>query len=118
MEHTKIVAPESWKTNLQWFERTDEDARLAYAKEYASKVFAYGGQACVVISYPRHNDRVAIYDMDSGRVMWTSLDLVKKMIASETYRDSESNDFEWSAINDSLVSDEAHDMGFLLFPNV
>lgn len=112
----KLIAPQDWKNNLQWFDGVDRAVREKFAKERCSKVYSWEGQAAVIISYPRQNGRVAFYDMDAGAIKWMHLDDCKVGEGLEkVLRNAEEADFEWNAIEDSILCDEAADIAGMLF---
>ena len=111
----KLTAPADWKDNNHWFEDVSEDVRRAFVKEHCTSVYSWDGQACVVISYPRRDGRVAVYDMDGARIVWAPLKVCRVGgLFESVYRCAEPDDFAWNAISESLLSDEAYDISELL----
>jgi hypothetical protein len=111
MKQNKLAAPLHWTDNMQWYEQAPAALRDDFAVKYCSNVLTLHGQTCVVISYPRQNGRVALYDMDGGVILWCDLEALSELTVG---RKTEESDFYWSEILDSCLCDEASDIWFRL----
>lgn len=70
------LATEACNLNPRWFEVIYTDDRLEFSLRYATKTWNVSptGNACsIVVSYPRPNGKVRMYDIDSGEFFWVSL---------------------------------------------
>jgi hypothetical protein len=116
METNEFSAPQDWRKDTHWFERVTEGARRAFAQEHCNVILSCEGQACVIVSYPRHDGTVLVYDMDGGRFFRVPLTEARVGGHFESAcRTAEEADFEWSAISSHDVTDEAHDISCMLF---
>jgi hypothetical protein len=84
----------------RWFENVSFSVRAEFAEEKC--VWLYKGlapedlqAACVVVSYPRVNGKVRVYNLDGGSFSWVP---VKKLTKSRRIRHAEERDYEWNAI--------------------
>jgi hypothetical protein len=107
----KIVAPTNWKEDMHWYISVPDNQRQLYAEKYSSRTLVLHGQTCVVISYPRPNGFVALYDLDGGCIRWTEF---KGLRGLPKGRPTEEMDFYYEAVLGSLLCDEASDIWFKL----
>lgn len=111
---TNLIAPKNWKSNSHWFEEFPEAARKTFVEVHCRNVRGHLGQACVIISYPREDSTVAVYDMDAGQIFWLEIDELDEYF-DEILRSTEEADYEWNAISGTMFTDESHDISALLF---
>ena len=111
-----FAAPANWRDTIDWYLNVPENDRKAFAEKYCTSVYSCDGQSVVIISYPRSDGTVVLYDMDGGRFIKLPLsDCEVGKGFEEVYRESEQPDFEWSMIMDSMFSEEADDICGILY---
>lgn len=111
-----IKAPKDWKEKLCWFEDVPEKERLEYAQKHCSNVYSMDGQSVVIVSFPREDGRVFLYDMDEGRVFLKPLGrCVLGDLFDGSFRPTTVNDFTWGPLAQSVIGWEAYGIGELLY---
>jgi hypothetical protein len=65
-----------YEADARWFEHVAYKFREEFAMKYATKtwnVCPNGNPTAIVISYPRHDGTVRVFDLDSAEVYWVPL---------------------------------------------
>lgn len=87
-------------TGTRWFDTVSPGVREEFA--YDKCTWIYRGLApedlsasCVVVSYPRPDGKVRVYNMDGGSFSWVP---VSKLTRTRRVRRAEERDYEYSSI--------------------
>lgn len=78
---TTILVKEAYKASPRWFEHVSYKFRDNFALKYGTKtwnVSPTGNPVSIVVSYPRQDGTVRIYDLDSGEFYWVKLTMFTK----------------------------------------
>lgn len=93
----------AYKSQPRWFDLVAYAFREEFALKYATKtwnVSPTGNPVSIVVSYPRPNGKVRIYDLDSGEFYWVKLTLFTKTRISGR---AKSSHYE---VNDVMMDDQ------------
>jgi hypothetical protein len=89
---------EAYKVLPRWFDNVSEGVLDDFAMKYATKrwnVSPTGNPSAIVVSYPRPNGKVKVYDLDSGDMFWVKLSLFTQARVSGR---AEEQDYEYSSV--------------------
>jgi hypothetical protein len=104
----------AYKEDARWFDFVAESERENFALKYGTKLWNVsptGNSAAIVISYPRPNGLVKIFDLDCGETFWVKLS--KLTTTRVSGRNTERN-YEWSGVCGDDLRCESEDMEMLI----
>jgi len=100
----------------RWFECISSSVRSDFAETKC--IWLYRGLApedlsapCVVVSYPRVDGKVRVYNLDGGGFSWVSS---SKLTKTRRVRMAEERDYEWNAIYDHDDRPESEDIASMI----
>jgi len=98
----------------RWFECISFSVRLEFAEKKCT--WLYRGLApedlsatCVVVSYPRTDGKVQVYNLDGGEFSWVP---ANKLTRTRRVRKSEPRDYEWNALFEHPDYAEIEDIAY------
>lgn len=100
----------------RWFELISFSVRLEFAEKKCT--WLYRGLApedlsatCVVVSYPRTDGKVQVYNMDGGEFSWVP---ASKLTRTRRVRTTEARDYEWNALYEHPDYAEIEDIAYMI----
>lgn len=73
---TSSLVEEGYKARPRWFEKVSGEFIENFALAYGTKtwnVSPTGNPHSIVVSFPRHDGRVKMFDIDAGEFFWTKV---------------------------------------------
>lgn len=111
--HDKMLE-HAYKHQPRWFDDVSYTERENFALKYATKLWHVsptGNPTSVVVSYPRRDGKVRMFDLDSGDFFWVKLKLLTRTKVSG--KNTERN-YEWNAVLGDDYRCESEDIQYMI----